>query len=288
MRALVISGGASKLPFGLGVATELNKKNSYDFYLGISAGAIISLFLAAGKSKELYEKLLNIKIKDVFSVSPVNKKGKVSWGGIWRLFLGKNSLGNNKVFINTLKSILSEEEYNKIDKEIIAGVTNFNLSRMEYPSSKSSSYEDFIQWIYASSNIPIATSPVKIGDCWYCDGGVLHYVGIEEAIRQGATEIDVILHSPMDFVPDQIDMQWEPKNLLKVMERTLQIMRRLVSIEDILIAGILSESKGIKINFYFPEKNLTGQTYNLDENLMKTWYSYGIEVANLPAKILTT
>lgn len=284
-RALVISSGATKMAFGIGVAEELQKRNLYDLYVGISAGAIISTFAAANKLGVLYGALLNTKMNDVFDISPVTKSGRLSFLAIMRVLIGKLSLSKNAAIKVTIKKLLSSIDYGSIESEVKVGVTNYNLCKIEYPSSRTNSYDDFITWIYASSNIPILTEPVKIANSWYTDGGLLHYFGIQEAIESGANEIDVILHTPISG--DIIDEKWEPKNLFEIAKRAFQVMHNVTMIQDLVLADILDDVKNVKINFYYPSEVLEGAVYTLDSKTMKSWHDAGVAAANAPLKIIT-
>lgn len=298
-KALVISGGASKIPFGIGVASELLKQNKYDLYVGISAGAIISLFASVNKLENLYSMAINFKLSDMFSICPVNKKGHLSFISILRLLFGKSSLGKNKRFRNKIKSMFTRDDYLTLRDsscEVVVGVTNYNLKCIEYPVLKEYNYEDLIDWVYFSSNIPLATEPNKYNNSWYFDGGMIDYVGIYQAIDMGATDIDVILHSPMDNIITENDLKWEPTSVVEIAKRTIEILLNNIEFDDILLAMVVGQDKKINIKFFFPTSDLSnGNTYNFDPILLKSWYELGVQTANnkiinnLPCqKFLTT
>ncbi len=279
MRALVISSGATKMAFGIGVTEELQRRYNYDLYVGISAGSIISMFAACGRLGVLYGALLNSELSDVFDISPITKSGRVSLIALARVIFGKRALSKNGAIKTMFKKLLTQEDYDSIKGEARVGVTNYNLGCIEYPSTKTSLYEDFINWVYASSNIPLLTEPVKVGKHWFCDGGLTHYFGIQEAINAGATEVDVILHCPLKAKVTEEDENWEPKNLVTIGERTLQIMHGITTTNDITLANILAEAKNVKVNFYYPPEPLKGVVYNLDTQVMKDWYVLGRHTA---------
>lgn len=278
---MVVSGGGTKIAFGAGVASELLKKNKYSLFVGISAGAIISLFAASNHMDIFHKEILALKMSDVFNVSPVNKKGRPSFRAIINFIFNKTSLGKNKKFRTKLYSLISSSDYtNFLDTELKVGVTNFNTSNIEYKSSKDNNYTDMINWVYASSNIPIFTEPSIIGDFCYFDGGLVSYVGIEEAIASGAEEIDVILHSPPEAPMEESDVKWKPTGIIGISMRSFEILLTSLTRHDILIGKLLSETHGVKINFYYPQKPLSDNFYEIDSELAKSWWDYGVQIAN--------
>lgn len=279
MRALVISGGASKIAFGIGAATELQKNHAYDLYVGISAGSIISLFASIGKLDSLYNAILTLRLKDIFSVQPTNKSGGISFLGKLRLLFGKNSIAKNSRFKKKLCSMFEEAEFNKIKngvKTVVVGATNFTYKRIDYTELNEQNYVDAMEWVFVSSNVPCVGEPSKINGSWYFDGGVSDYIGISEAIKRGATEIDVILHSPMGMTTTEADLAWEPTSVLAIAKRTVEIMYESIECHNLLLGKIIQKNLAIKINFYYPENILTDDVYNFDENKLKEWYTNGV------------
>lgn len=69
---------------------------------------------------------------------------------------------------------------------------NLNTGRMEFGCSSAS---NFLEWVLASSAHPIWFEPVQIDGHWYTDGGVTDVTPVKEAIRRGARDLLVFLHS---------------------------------------------------------------------------------------------
>ena len=55
---------------------------------------------------------------------------------------------------------------------MISVVANLTDKRAEYKSSNENTYEDFIDWIWASCNAPIFTSILEKDDNQYADGAI--------------------------------------------------------------------------------------------------------------------
>ncbi len=56
--------------------------------------------------------------------------------------------------------------------------------------------------LLASSSVPVAFRPVRLGDSWHVDGGVLQYTPLAPAIRLGATRIVTIATRTDTPLPD--------------------------------------------------------------------------------------
>ena len=109
---------------------------------------------------------------------------------------GKKTFGesNNlrKLLINEV-SVSYFEELQKSSKDVIVCVSNLSLNKVEYKKLRDCSYADFIDWIWISCNyVPFMTLAKKNG-CENAGGGLGCIIAIEEAIKQGATDIDAII-----------------------------------------------------------------------------------------------
>jgi predicted patatin/cPLA2 family phospholipase len=286
MKALVISGGASKMPFSIGCAQELLKENSYNLLIGTSAGGIVCSMASVSKLDILLNTVLNFRLKDVFNTVPIKENGKLTFIGFCRLLLNKTSIGKNKRFRNNIKSLFKIEDFNTLSKSKIVlkvGVTNFNSGQIEYPCNLDNNYEDFMDWVYTSTNLPIFTEPMYLKNSWYFDGGVIDYAGISEAIKSGASDIDVVFHSPINI---QEKPDWKPKNIIEIAKRTIDISLNMVAQDDVIIAQLLADNKKVNIRYFAPEKELSETVYNLNKNDLMSWYKLGIEASKKPSKTL--
>jgi predicted acylesterase/phospholipase RssA len=89
--------------------------------IAVSVTAVQGIAIAlAAHNEEWRHKLLeysrNLVLKDFFDVSPVNKKGKLSWAAIMRLIAGKTSLGVQNTG-KLLDKLIGEEGYNIYKKD---------------------------------------------------------------------------------------------------------------------------------------------------------------------------
>jgi NTE family protein len=120
---------------------------------------------------------------------------------------------------------------------------------------------DIVDWVLASSSFPGFFEAMKIGDEEWTDGGVRNVTPLGEAIRAGATEIDVVMTSN----PDDLGV-WAPKGkttlwrLLRAIDLALDEVTR----GDLKEAGLKNDLarltgkyKDVKIRVLQPSKGLT-------------------------------
>ena len=159
---LVLGGGGAKGFAHLGVLKALEEKGiSFDIISGVSAGAIVGVFLAAGKSVDEIMKLMK---KNKFTdYAKVNLPVK-----------GLMSLDNLK---KNLEKHLSVREFKDLKYPFYVGVTDLKAGKIDYLSEGS-----LIPAVQASSSIPVLFSPVKIEGTVYVDGGLIDNVPIKPLI----------------------------------------------------------------------------------------------------------
>lgn len=284
MKALSISGGSTKISFLAGSAIELMKENDYDIITGISAGAIICLLLGIKNYPTLKLSVTDSTDDDLFDLKPTKDNGNISIRALLRVISGKESLGKyamNKLLRKyyTIEDHIKNQESGKIIK---VGAVNLNLVRIEYCDITKVDYDTALNWVVASSSIPIATECVKIGDYYYVDGGVLEHVGGMQAIEDGATTLDVIFSRPDKMELLDKDIDWKPKNILAVMMRTLSVMSSNVTFENESEIKLTCTEKNIPLNIYYTPYVLTTTLYKMEKDLSRSWFELGRQVILSP------
>lgn len=256
MKLLSLSGGATKfvgiLSCGQG-AIDSGFKPTH--IAGVSAGAIAALPLALGIYETAKEKGLNLSLKDMFTKLPVNNKGNFSLGSICRLVLGKTSLGVQDI-TPMLKKFIPEYLFAKYKNEdypicLFTAVDYTSGSRTIF-NAKECSYNECIQAIRASSNIPILAQPIEINGTKYFDGGVRdHNPGscILSKI-EGFTEVVSVYSRPQNN--EEYNSEWD-SNFLGVLSRTLDIMQIEISKTDEQLEKQICREKNIALKQLFLE-----------------------------------
>ncbi|MFW6246768.1 MAG: patatin-like phospholipase family protein [bacterium] len=280
-RALVISGGGSKGAFAGGLAQKLYERgHRWNNFYGTSTGALLNILIPLNDFKLLKNIYTNINNKNIFDNSPFNQKGKLNiFRAIWRAVRGKTSIGTARNLRKLIKNTYTQKKHNEIinaGKIVCACTTNFSKGCVEYGYNTKEDYNTFVDYTFASASVPIAMDLVNIYGDEYMDGGVMEHVPLQQAIRDGVDEIDVIVLRPNY---DELSTYWESNNIVSVAMRSMQLMMKEISEADLIIGKLKNElNKDIIINLYYVPHELTGNSLVFDPDIMKYWWDSGYRV----------
>ncbi|WP_209400572.1 patatin family protein [Pseudozobellia sp. WGM2] len=288
MRALVISGGGSKGAFAGGVAQylmqELNHK--YDLFLGTSTGSLLISHLALQKIDKIKEIYTSVNQDSIFSNCPftIEKKygvhsiGINHWNVLRNFYRGRKTFGESRNLLKLIQNTLTREEFEVLKKgpmEIISTVSNLSLNQVEYKSINDYSYEDFCEWIWISCNYTPFMSLVRKNGCEYADGGLGNMVPIEEAVKRGAKEIDVIvLQTEVNHLN-----RLPSKNAFSLLTTMFEFMLDRIEMQNIKIGKFAANTNDAIINFYYTPTVLTTNSLVFDKEKMTAWWQSGYNFA---------
>lgn len=286
--ALVISGGGSKGAFAGGVAQYLiqEQKNHYDLFLGTSTGSLMVTHLALGKLDELKEIYTNVSQRTIFSNCPItvrNVNGNKVVGinhlnVIWNFLRGRKTFGESKNLRRLIKRRITEDYFNKVkssSKDAVVTVSNISSNAIEYKSINDCTYKDFSDWIWASCNYVPFMSLMKKNGCHYADGGFGCLVPIREAIKRGATHVDVII---LETEMTQIN-RIPAKSPFSVLMNTHDFMMDHVEKHNITIGKLYAKQHNVDLNLYYTPTVLTTNSLVFDKKLMSLWWDQGFNYA---------
>lgn len=302
MKALILSGGASKGSFQIGVLRYLLDKENidYDIYGGTSVGSLNAAILASGPLSETLPKTEKIWLEDIkgnhsvwlhhlwwyilFGISLIvffiicafisfifdaNKLITIAFIclSILSLYAPYYSFKRTKSLYKTnpLQSILDK---------------NINVSKLKNSGKKlrvcTTSYEtgyykygketddNIIDFIMASSAFPVFFPMVEIENELFIDGGVLNISTLYEIMKLGATHIDIILTSPSNT------SSFLKRGLLHQFERTIDLMSAESLINNITICKAHNN-----IRIFMPRDNFNISSLNFDPVKIKEMYESG-------------
>jgi predicted acylesterase/phospholipase RssA len=246
METALISGGGDYIAFTVGRFQALRK--DYDVVIGTSAGALIAPLVALGKYDKIEEAITNITPNKIFNVNPFNKKGNIRYlHAIYRIATLHRTIGENENLPKLIKTFYTEEDHRALlakGKEVYVTVCNTN--KADYPSEivkiSECSYDEAVNYMWASASVPAVCSLVKIGDYEYSDGGVTQNVPLEFLEEKGIKKVDVFLH---DVKPENI-IKSNVKNIFQFAWRFFKWQRKKVQFDQ-----ILTIDKNIEAKFYW-------------------------------------
>lgn len=211
--ALVCSGGAALGVAHAGVVQALlEDKYKFDFYTGVSAGAIMVAGLAIGKTpKEIYEIVQELNLALIL------------------LDRSKNTYGINagNTIYQTLQDIFGDTRIEDLPTPTSFGATNFTNGERVLISSGL-----IIDGLRASISIPVLFEPylhpeLKI---WLVDGGLTQNFPLDTAIEQYQGE-QIIGVDVCGVVYEKEDFGQKPfwtfgKDVTQAAQRTINIMMK--------------------------------------------------------------
>jgi predicted patatin/cPLA2 family phospholipase len=246
-RLLVVSGGGARGAWGVGVLSELIKRQGgYTAVFGTSTGSLMAPLILLRDMDTLATAYTQVTQSSIFNKSPFSVKydaatGTVSTGfnlrAILRFIFGKKTFGESKNLLKLIHVFLTRVRYDSLiqsyqDSQMVMAVavtnTRTGLLQMIYDSTfnhTDTAYENLCRWIWASANEPLYMSYVPMGNASYVDGGVREVIPIQEgllyAINHDINEIDVVINNAK--VPLNQNWNVDSAGVLSGLERVLGI-----------------------------------------------------------------
>ena len=288
MKALVISGGGSKGAFAGGVAEYLicEQHKKYDIYIGTSTGSLLISHLALGKTQELKALYTSVNQKTIFSNDPFRIKKlhgeKVvtinHFHVLWNFIRKRKTFGESYNLRKLIRNNIRESYFKQLqdsDMDLVVTVSNLTLNEIEYKSINDWSYVEFCDWIWASCNYVPFMSLYEKDNCQYADGGFGCLVPIREAIRRGATEVDVIILDTEVTHYNRLPV----KNPFSLISHIFDFTLEHVEKHNVTIGKLAAKNKGVSLNMFYTPSVLTTNSLIFDQKKMTAWWQEGFEYA---------
>lgn len=285
-RAMVISGGGAKGAWGVGVAKALSLELGHHYHMsvGTSTGSLMSPLVVLRDFERLEDIYTSVTQKDIFNVNPFKSNGKIRMGRVAkRMLKGCETMGESKKLRETIKKFFHEDDFNKIRSEgldFTAAVTSLTTSKVHYKSTAdpNMTYEDMVDWAWASANTPVFMSNLHKDGEVFVDGGLRAFLPIQYATDNGADVIDVIVHNHPGFSTPH----WKQKgNFLKLLGRVLSVYYAGIG-DGNLLAGIQSIGlhKEHELNLYYmrpDEMHIIGESLVFNKEKMQKVLKLGYD-----------
>lgn len=282
MRALVLSGGAVKGAYQVGVLKKwmFEEGLDYDIMCGVSVGALNVSGLAQvplGHPQTSFSRMMkiwtNINNSTVYKDWPVFGKVAALW---------KPSFLNSQPLIDYVHANLNVDAVKKSGRIIRVGAVCLDTGEHRFGTEKDDNLAD---WVLASSSYPIFLNPIQIEGKIWSDGGIASITPLGEAIRLGATEIDVVMCSD----PDTTDT-WGTKNPSAIPDmiiRLIDLQSDQILRSDLQMVGIKNDLaelnpkyKHIKIRLVKPSVSLTNNSLDFNPESIKKMIEIGYADSN--------
>ena len=292
-RVLNLSGASTKVA-GLAGACDF-LYNVYGYrptdITGISSGALLSLPIVLRKWEAIRELTQTLTLDDIFDRKPLNEDNKTTFNAKFRVITGKSSLGTQNNLKDTLKRMVSFEDYDRYQK---GDYPNIWVSSVDFVTGsryiknikdKSLTYDDYINIINASASIPLAVEGVKIDDMILFDGAVRNHILSVWSLKNinNIVESVSVFARPEDYT-NTLPKNWTDKNILSVFDRyssmsVIEISKRDEVEENLLVELMNVKNKTkIKHNQIFIPNVMEGM-YDTNPNRLRNLYTSGFKSA---------
>jgi len=228
VRALVFGAGGMRIGYHVGVFHALSRHETFDAYLGSSAGALCAAILAQYKSTELDNALVHLT--SILSLSTANvwrpwPLGLVS--GAWKPSLVDSSPLRDLISKNVSKARLRES-----GKRLIVGAVDSVTGETTTFTEQS---PNIVEGIMASCAVPGVFDPVKIGSQTYWDAGTRDVAPVRAAVRMGADDVTVVI-----LTPEARKFGEPPKNVFEAVNRAVDIQSAEILEGDLAMTDFVS------------------------------------------------
>lgn len=250
---IAFSGGGVKGIAHSGVLKALEEENiKFDVFTGTSSGSHVAFLSAIGYSADKIKKTYDANINRVVGKSDINKiavfkdyliskKFKIEGlrtGEIIELFYKDIGIENGIIKINNVEKslgivatdLLKEKEVWFTSKKISGEYKKDIINKTDIEIGKV---------IRASSSFSIMFDPCRIEEDIYLDGGICNNTPVDLARALGADKVVAIV-----FEDDENNLEKFQVNMFNIGMKTLDIMSKLVSKNNIYNADVVVKVKG--------------------------------------------
>ena len=284
MRAFVASGGASKGQYLIGALDYLllEKTITYSIYSGVSIGALVCGFASQykrGEEEQLIEDITNLSLS--IKTKHIHKRWTLGYlQTIW-----KTGARNSSPLRNFIKEYIDPARIKASGNLLRVGATKLSGK----PSDPFVIFTEKSQYIQEAIMASTALSPVleavEIAGEWFVDGGFQSPTPIKAAIEAGATEIDVVLCYPTNMS----NFEYGKKlSSLEIFKREVDLaihklawleVKQTKAINKLVLAGLASDKKYIKLNIICPKEELNVDSMKFDPEDAKRLQAQGFHDA---------
>lgn len=293
-KAAIISAGAATSAYGGGTLARINK--NYDLAIGISTGALMSPLTVLGEWDLLKLAYTTMMQNDFFDdcwykPSQFKKDGTMrALPLLISLLVGDKTISTSKNLRKTIERLFTKEMYNRIlekNKNIIVASQNIieEPAIAHYFNLKYETYDDFVDWIWCSCNVPLHTSLVKKN--WtdekgkfhvglWCDVGIHNLPTLKDEVGNQVKEVDIILLKPKP------EVKFEGKRILNLVDNvctTINAMKYDIELDELKKKINELTQEGVKVTIWWLPRKLTNNSLIFNKKQMTEWWNEGYATA---------
>jgi NTE family protein len=210
---LVLGGGGMKGIAHVGVWKALEESGVRpDAIIGTSIGALIGACLSAGMGwRELAEVARKLKRDDIVSI---NKRA------VWLGGVREPAVFDGTHYLNYIRRTLPVQDFSGLKLPIRMNTVSLVSGTEVWFGTGRREDAALAEVVYASCALPIYFPPMKVGDDYLVDGGVLDVLPLKRAVEWGAERI-IAVDVGSDLMPP--DPGYFDRGMIAIHDRVLSL-----------------------------------------------------------------
>ena len=253
-RALVLAGGGARGSYSVGALKALTEfGREWQSVHGISVGALNGAWVAMHSNQEQY----NIQgLYDIWRAIKTTDDMVKPWSNIrflnYIMSIWKGSLNSRKNLQTIINNNIDIWQIRETGTKFTVGCVSLNSGEYTIVDAGNPHILDFI---LASSMLPVVYEPMIIGKEKWVDGGIRHQIPIIEALMERPNEIDVVLNrNPLaDYDVRPVTNLDKLRSAPRIALRTTEIMNDQIYQADFhAVLRAIRTLGNVKINLYLP------------------------------------
>jgi len=263
---LVLEGGAMRGMYTAGVIDILMENNiNIDGIIGTSAGALFGVnYFSKQKGRVIrYSKRF---CKDIRYISLLS------------YLLTGNVVNKNFAYYKVTKKydIFDNDTFKESNKDYYVTMTNVETGKSEY--KKISDPVKEMEYLRASSAMPLVTKLVKINNKKYLDGAITDSIPVDKMKSLGYDKIIVLLTQPLDYRKEELNEKQlkrinkkykkYPKLIKSMINRPKkynETLEKIKTLENNKEIYVIRPSEKLNINVIERNKNKLEEIYNIGQ-----------------------
>lgn len=256
-RALCLSGGGSKGAYQVGaIQALLEAGHTWDGVYGISVGALNAAWIAMHAPEQQAQNFAGLRAiwDNVKTSSDIYEP----WAPFYLNYIAslwKGSLNSGKPLRKLVERFFDLEKVRATGVKLSVGCCSLSTSRYQQFDQTD---DNIMEYILASSHLPVVFEPLLINGEMWVDGGVRHQIPILDALKDDPDEIDVIITQPITNYETSMIPSSKFKSAIQVSLRGAGIFSDQIYFEDcmnvIRVAKGDGSKKERKVNFFIPSQ----------------------------------
>lgn len=263
---LVLEGGAMRGMFTAGVLdTFMDEDIKIDCIMGVSAGALFGVNYYSKQKGRV------IRYSKKYCKNP-------RYMGLLSLLFTGNIVNKNFAYYDVTNKldVFNEAEYVKNNTGYYIVVTNMETGKAEY--IELNSCVNNLEYLRATSSMPLVSKNVKINDKLYLDGAIADSIPVQKLKELGYDKIIVVLTRPIDYRKEPFH-----QSILKYINRKykkypkfIEALENRYNMYNNTIKDIMEMEKNNEIFVIRPTTNINVKHIEKNKNKLQETYDLGI------------